>query len=59
MVLQYTCFKVPKEVWHCSIPVVTVPEDEAQEGVGAGRGQGLHEVGDGGHQLGGRGVLVD
>ena len=41
-----------------AIPVLTVLKDMAQNGVGAGRGQGLHEVGDWGDQLGGRGGLV-
>lgn len=42
-----------------AIPVLAVLEDMAQNGVGAGGGQGLHEVGDRGDQLGGRGGLVD
>ena len=40
-------------------PVFTMPEDVAQHGVGAGGGQGLHEMGDGGYQLGRRGILVN
>ena len=53
--------KTPYLLWQSrtqNIPALTMLEDVAYNGIGAGWGQGLHEVGYGGHQLGLRGGLI-